>query len=215
MGHQAFVNHRREKQRTKNYQRWEDLREDYDLQKKTQRETRSLDIQRTGSYFDEDRGILTLRDQQEANDARMSWRPQETWEQRPQPISQPSDQYPSSTTTSSSSINTYPTSSVQQLRPQKTGMTWDEGLPPPLKVSRRSYDEEEYNPYRNTMRSQSVQLESSRQQSRTSSPLSQGRSSARPQAPHAFTAPGNMLHLEPLPSHVPGGRMAELIEQGY
>lgn len=150
----------------------------------------------------------------------MSWRPQESWEARPQLSAQPSDQRTStsSISTSQSSINTYAApNSAQQLRPQKTGMTWDEGLPPPLKVSRRSWDEEEYNPYRNTARSQSVQFDSPRQQSRTASPLSQGHSmsSIRPQPPHAFTAPGNMLHLEPIPSHVPGGRMAELIEQGY
>ena len=88
LGHQGFVKHRHEKQRIKNYERWEGLREEYDDQKRTQRESRSLDIQRTGTggydngygYGADDRPILTLRDQQEANDARTGWRPQESWE---------------------------------------------------------------------------------------------------------------------------------------
>lgn len=94
VGHHAVVGHRREKQRVKNYERWEGLRDEYDEQRKVQRETRSLDIQRTGHYGDfggspgggynggglyEDKPILTLRDQQEANDARTSWRPQESF----------------------------------------------------------------------------------------------------------------------------------------
>ena len=82
LGHQAVVGHRHEKQRVKNYQRWEGLRDEYDEQKRTQRETRSLDIQRTGMPFDnhgEERPIMTLRDQQEADDARTSWRPQESF----------------------------------------------------------------------------------------------------------------------------------------
>ena len=69
LGHGAIVNHRREKQRIKNYERWEGLRDEYDEQRKISRESRSLDIQRTGQdYTQPDRPILTLRDQQEAND---------------------------------------------------------------------------------------------------------------------------------------------------
>jgi hypothetical protein len=83
LGHHAVTAHKREKQRVKNYERWEGLRDEYDEQRKISRETRSLDIQRTGAYGDpygqEDKPILTLRDQQEADDARTGWRPQESW----------------------------------------------------------------------------------------------------------------------------------------
>lgn len=79
LGHQAVVHARHEKKRIKNYERWEGLRDEYDEQRKLSRETRSLDIQRTGVPYDDDRPVLTLRDQQEANDARLGWRPQEAW----------------------------------------------------------------------------------------------------------------------------------------
>src|SRR3978361_1889516 len=82
MGHKGIVNHRREKQRVKNYERWEGLRDEYDEQRKISRESRSLDIQRTGTDFAESDQppIVSLRDQQEANDARTSWRPQESFD---------------------------------------------------------------------------------------------------------------------------------------
>ena len=87
MGHQAFVEHRHSKQREKNYQRWEGLRDEYDEEKK-ERTRRSLDssldsseywqAQQQPSYQPEQRDLFTLRDRQEAGDARTSWRPQET-----------------------------------------------------------------------------------------------------------------------------------------
>jgi hypothetical protein len=211
MAHQGVVQHRRDKQRTKNYQRWEDLRDEYDEQKKITRQSRSLDIQRTGNYFD-DQPILTLRDQQEANDARMSWRPQESWE--PSHIQQPMGHQLDRQSISTPSAYWQ---SRGEIRPQKTGVTWDEGLPPPLKVSRRSFEEEHNSP--RIGRAQSVQMESAAYTSRNASPLSQEQSRtsshSRPQASHTNTAPPTMYHVEPVESHVPGGRMAELIERGY
>src|ERR1700761_5405615 len=94
LAHKGVISHRREKQRVKNYERWEGLRDEYDEQRKVARESRSLDIQRTGPWDPtqqqdvyspyprptEDRAYVSLRDQQEANDARTGWRPQEVWE---------------------------------------------------------------------------------------------------------------------------------------
>ena len=174
MGHKGIVEHRREKQRKKNYARWEDLRDDYDAQRKIVRETRSLDIQRTGSnnYYNDsaadeqyDRPILTLRDQQEANDGRTAWRPQEVFDGptggssagRRSMDSRPSYGFGSQLTPAGTSpltpVRSQALSPLQQttshlsttqtaapLKSTKTG-AWDEGLPAPLQVSRRSYDE--------------------------------------------------------------------------
>ena len=62
------------------------MRDEYDEQRKISREAQSLDIQRPGQDFTKSADkppILTLRDQQEANDARTSWRPQEVWDDAP------------------------------------------------------------------------------------------------------------------------------------
>ena len=172
LGHHAVVGHRREKQRVKNYERWEGLRDEYDEQKQTQRETRSLDLQRTGQYdgaYVEDRPILTLRDQQEANDARTSWRPQESftpmhtgavpqqqtgqqtgWQpghKRPQSMDvgalrAVSDQqgYSQHDANGLGIQSTDYQQPMRALPAQKTGM-WEEGLPQPLRVSRLSPDD--------------------------------------------------------------------------
>ena len=75
LAHKSIIGKQREKQRVKNYERWEGLRDEYDEQRKISRAS-SLDIQRTGpwdqsqqytgqtSHNDQDRGIFTLRDQQ-------------------------------------------------------------------------------------------------------------------------------------------------------
>lgn len=160
MTHQGIMEHRRQKKRQKNYERWEDLRDEYDEQKKITRETRSLDIQRTGAWGQEpnygygnndysakdERPILTLRDQQEANDARLSWRPQESWEPshhrstnpfegmvpqrtasvpaipphlQPQPTAQAHPPLPHANSTPSAYWQ-----SRGEIRPQKTGAVW-------------------------------------------------------------------------------------------
>ncbi|KAJ9653107.1 hypothetical protein H2198_007682 [Neophaeococcomyces mojaviensis] len=187
LAHKGVVDHRREKQRIKNYERWEGLRDEYDEQRRT---TRSLDIQRTGQWdpttntfsdnapadtgsgygrrsMDQDQGIFTLRDQQEANDARTGWRPQEAWDsprtqlqaqmtgqvqQVPMsphhPTAQrhvsaaPSPAYMQPQVPQQTSISSLP------LKAQKTGATWDEGIPAPLQVSRRSFDDYDYARYR-------------------------------------------------------------------
>lgn len=168
LGHHAFTEHRREKQRVKNYERWEGLRDEYDAQRQITRQTRSLDIQRTGSGWedpDQHKPILTLRDQQEANDARTGWRPQEVWDGptgRPNPTgSIVQSEYPPQTHAEFAQQQQYrhvsmPTSNspvtedtqiqqqqqqppAQQMMPQQTG-AWDSALPPPLRVSRRTYD---------------------------------------------------------------------------
>lgn len=161
--HKGIIEHRREKKRVKNYERWEGLRDEYDEQRKISRETRSLDIQRTGVWdpstgsflepqqtgypYDTDRPILTLRDQQEANDARTSWRPQESWDE-------PRTQAQVSMLTGQPAYQPQPLQPQYTARPsplpmksQKTGATWDEALPAPLQVSRRSFDDYDYARY--------------------------------------------------------------------
>jgi hypothetical protein len=125
MIHKGIVHHRREKQRHKNYGRWEELRDDYDEQKRISRD-QSVESQRTQSQSPaqgadgyHDQPILTLRDQQEANDARMSWRPQERMSGTPSPMG----------------------GQAAQVRRHKTGAMWDEDLPESLPVSRRSWDD--------------------------------------------------------------------------
>ena len=171
LGHHAIVGHRREKQRVKNYERWEGLRDEYDDQKRTQRETRSLDLQRTGQYdggYVEDKPILTLRDQQEADDARTSWRPQESFTPMhtgvgPQQTGQSSWQPGHSNRPQSMDVGAMRAVSDQQaysqhsanglgiqgtgyqpsmraLPAQKTGL-WDEGLPQPIRLSRQNFDD--------------------------------------------------------------------------
>lgn len=133
--HKGIVKHHRDKQRQKNYERWESLRDDYDEMKK-------VTVQQTGGgvadYYNSsdplrrsslpsaapEKEIFTLRDQQEANDARLSWRPQEAWERSPR-----------------SSLQMGRSGEVGTVRRHKTGATWDEDMPEPLPVSRRSWDE--------------------------------------------------------------------------
>ncbi len=131
--HKGIVSHKRDKQRRKNYDRWEGLRDDYDDQKRISRQ--SLDsqdqyAQRVSQEFD--RPIVTLRDQQEANDARHSWRPQEQLDRI----------NPDTTGAQRRASPAGPTAS--KIRPQKTGAVWDEGLPEPLQVQRRSFDDRAY-----------------------------------------------------------------------
>lgn len=260
MGHHAVVAHKREKQRVKNYERWEGLRDEYDAQRQIQRESRSLDIQRTGynQWEDNDKPILTLRDQQEANDARTGWRPQESWD-GPQLTAQKTAaaaeqnvnrrsldvgqlaQHPRAVSDSTAygnyagnrnSLGPQPTGSqflgVQQtgyqppahapLSRNKTGATWDEGLPPPLTVQRRYWDDE--NNYSNGV-SRTASQRSSVYQKTPSPPVSNhdlSRTSSRPSTsgviPPAIPEepPRRSEHVEPLESHVPGGHMAQLIE---
>ena len=184
LAHKSVINHRREKQRVKNYDRWEGLRDEYDEQRKIARETRSLDIQRTGTWDpvtqqmtgytnadDNDRGIFTLRDQQDANDARTSWRPQEAWESpRTQVNAQMTgqvqhvpthdtgfpgqqQQYHAQRHVSSTPAMMQPQITAQprpSIQAQKTGAAWDEGLPAPLSVSRRSFDDYDYGRFQAT-----------------------------------------------------------------
>lgn len=171
--HQAVTHHRHEKKRVKNYERWEGLRDEYDEQRKTQRASRSLDIQRTGQqpWDDNDRPILTLRDQQEANDARTSWRPQEAWDdapvpQRPQrqsldvaqsyyeprpPQARPQEHRSTSLANGyNANNNSTPALAPQQtgyhgvgpMRATPTGANWDDGLPRPLAVQRTNYGDQ-------------------------------------------------------------------------
>jgi len=123
--HKGVVHHRREKQRTKNYERWEGLRDDYDEQKRISRQSLDESQLRRPTAGELDRPILTLRDQQEANDGRTSWRPQERMSDDG---GRPSSLNPGN-------------GGRERLRKQKTGATWDEGLPEPLRVERRSFDE--------------------------------------------------------------------------
>ncbi|EXJ58565.1 hypothetical protein A1O7_05992 [Cladophialophora yegresii CBS 114405] len=213
MGHKGIVNHRREKQRKKNYERWEGLRDEYDEQRKISRESRSLDIQRTGDY-DPDRPILTLRDQQEANDARTSWRPQEAWEEPPR----------------RTSVEVTSGSGLRPLATNKTGATWDEGLPQPLKVSRRNWDDyapavsrssslrkasTPNSPPRDTSSSNNTPSMSNRPSPRLDAPVPM----THPSHPHASRGVATPLEttmhheaLEPIQHATPGGLMAELIE---
>lgn len=175
LAHKSIVSHRREKQRIKNYERWEGLRDDYDEQRRVSRESRSLDIQRTGAwdgqpfspstapYLEDDRQFISLRDQQEANDARTGWRPQECWDGprtqmqaqmtgQVQQVQQPhmAPQRHISMTPSMAPQATSQTHPSLPLRSQKTGATWDEDLPAPLAVSRQSFDDYDYRRYRST-----------------------------------------------------------------
>jgi hypothetical protein len=217
MGHKGIVNHRREKQRQKNYQRWEGLRDEYDEQRKISRESRSLDIQRTGATdfsgdVDNDRPILTLRDQQEANDARTSWRPQESFD-GPRTPAIADNRRASVEVTAGSGLRPVPVTS------HKTGSTWDEDLPQPLRVSRRNWDE--YQPSNlsgNVSRSGSV-----RSTSGLNTPQDSGVASKRPSprpevaAPTSAPLPQSIVQpasIEPVQYETPGGRMAELIELG-
>lgn len=258
LAHKHVVDRRREKQRVKNYERWEGLRDDYDDQRKISRESKSLDIQRTSSWetnpYDQP-GILSLRDQQEANDARTSWRPQESWDGSRQK-GQMTGQYQQSQSTGYQQsqltgqqqqfqqlqttnyqqqphmtgqfdrrASASPNSFTQQIKPQKTG-AWDEGLPEPLQVSRRSFDDYEY-PQRQGRTSASPQTTSrsqSRQQSvhgisRTHTPsgLRESMQLERPeiQVTTIQEMPKNEFgFVEPV-RQIAGGRMAELIERGY
>lgn len=175
LGHHAVTAHRREKQRVKNYERWEGLRDEYDEQRKIQRETRSLDIQRTGAYGEangyDEKPILTLRDQQEADDARTGWRPQESWtgpqqtgmqqtgmttgRPRPQSIDlngtyggqrAVSDihDYNSQGATGlglQAQPTGYQNPTMRQLPPQMTGSNWDDGLPQRPQRSRPNFSD--------------------------------------------------------------------------
>lgn len=227
LGHKGIVGHRREKQRQKNYERWEGLRDEYDEQRKISRESRSLDIQRTGadSYADPDKPILTLRDQQEANDARTSWRPQESFD---------APRIPLADDTRRASVDVTSGTGLRPLYNTKTGSTWDEGLPQPLRVSRRTWDE--YQPS-NLSRSGSVRNESEtqtpRDRSTSTSTPSGGNKNASPRpdeaspisptaqthapASRSMSTPTAYLQQESIQRiehQTPGGRMAELIELG-
>ncbi|KAK5044908.1 hypothetical protein LTR84_010280 [Exophiala bonariae] len=225
LGHKGIINHRREKQRQKNYQRWEGLRDEYDEQRKIGRESRSLDIQRTGADYDDDRPVLTLRDQQEANDARTSWRPQESF-----------DGSASSQADRRTSVEVASGSGLRPLMQQnKTGSTWDDGLPQRLRVSRRNWDD--YQPSNlsgNVSRSGSVREKSTtdtpaRERSASKTPPSVNKqpspqpdfstqpTSYRPTDHRSVTSPAQMTHqpeVKAIEYSTPGGLMAELIESG-
>lgn len=254
LAHKSIIGQKREKQRVKNYERWETLRDDYDEQRKIARESRSLDIQRTGpwdqsqqytgqiNHNDHDRGIFTLRDQQEANDARTGWRPQEAWDgPRPQRQAQMNgqvQQYQNQRHVSSTPaippqmMNTQ--SQAYYLNPQKTGATWDEGLPQPLQVSRRSFDDYDHSHrYRPGSISSSTNVSRQPSQTRRESAISRTHtpsglrdsSNRQPSPPmeviNIVEQPKNEFgfvdstYVRPLPASVAGGRMAELIERGY
>ncbi|KIW85820.1 hypothetical protein Z517_01212 [Fonsecaea pedrosoi CBS 271.37] len=214
LGHKGIVQHRREKQRQKNYERWEGLRDEYDEQRKISRESRSLDIQRTGSVVDYDKPILTLRDQQEANDARTSWRPQEAWDDIPE---------------RRTSVEVTSGTGLRPLPSHKTGSTWDEGLPQPLRVSRRNWDD--YAPpvsrsssLRNPSGSQSPRESNTSNSSinklspRLDVPTPASTTTSHPHASRSTSMPVDVLqhqHIEPIEHSTPGGRMAELIEMSH
>lgn len=225
LGHKGIINHRREKQRQKNYQRWEGLRDEYDEQRKIGRESRSLDIQRTGTDYDTDRPILTLRDQQEANDARTSWRPQESFDGS---ASSQADRRTSVEVTSGSGLRPL-------MQQNKTGSTWDDGLPQPLRVSRRNWDD--YQPSNlsvNVSRSGSIKDKSTtdtpaRERSTSKTPPSVNKqpspqpdfstppTSYRPADHRSVSGPAQLIHqpnVEAIEYSTPGGLMAELIESG-
>ncbi|KIV78778.1 hypothetical protein PV11_06388 [Exophiala sideris] len=226
MGHKTIMKHKRDKQRQKNYERWEGLRDDYDDQRKITRESRSLDIQRTGgsSFSDDtDRPIVTLRDQQEAGDARGAWRPQETEDG-------PASRIPI-TDNRRSSVEVTSGSNLRPLTGHKTGTTWDEGLPQPLRVARRNWDDYQ-SPSANVSRSSSLRNASAvdtpndrlsvntPSASRKPSPLPELAAPATAPQPHAsraFSVPAELPHyesIEPIQNERPGGMMAELIELG-
>ncbi|EXJ86052.1 hypothetical protein A1O1_06421 [Capronia coronata CBS 617.96] len=232
LGHKGLVKYKRDKQRQKNYERWEGLRDDYDEQRKITREAKSLEIQRTGASYvdpDADRPILTLRDQQEANDARTSWRPQEAWDGPISPVAQ------------RTSVEVIAGSGLRPVVRHKTGSTWDEDLPQPLRVSRRTFDGQQTpNMSADVSRSGSVRTASNNNaaaaasgmyspgdRSRSNTPSLSQRTSPRPNSvlptssnvrshSRSVSVPTNLLleSIEPLESTIPGGKMAELIELG-
>lgn len=169
--HKAIVGHKREKKRQKNYERWEGLRDEYDDMKRVTTQRQSLDYQPTGPQFyagddspsqprhslSSDRDLFTLRDQQEAGDARTAWTPQERWQQRANP---PGMSCPSAEPLQPQYTAAQPqyTAQAGPLQRQKTGATWDEGLPPPMRVSRRQWGDSG-----NSMEEASLSTNSSRQ----------------------------------------------------
>ena len=235
VGHSVYTEHRRNKQREKNYQRWEGLRDEYDEEKKERSLRRSLDssLDRNGAYYDPDSSeywqsqqqpssyadvpeqpaLFTLRDRQEAGDARTSWRPQETesyWNGgalpnsftgavlkrdltgqptgpiRAQPTASQTFQQQQQSTgylqpqpTSNQSTRTSPRPSANPLVAQSTGATWDDGLPAPLNVSRRSFEDYSYPSANSNAHSNSTPVSRSTS-TRRPSPLSQGRSTPAP-----------------------------------
>ncbi|KAK5465156.1 hypothetical protein LTS15_001719 [Exophiala xenobiotica] len=234
MGHKGIVQHRREKQRKKNYERWEGLRDEYDEQRKISRESRSLDIQRTGtgdgysgySPDHDDRPILTLRDQQEAGDARTGWRPQEAFD-GPRAPATPDNRRLSVEVTSGSNL--------RPLTGHKTGATWDEGLPQPLRMTRRNWDDHQHAGSTDVSRSSSLRHAANssanslydRSSSNTPSmnkpsppPLPAmaaaptSASSLHPHAARNFSTPASIPHYQstdPIEHDIPGGPIAELI----
>ena len=164
--HKAIVGHKRDKKRQKNYERWEGLRDEYDDMKRVTNQRQSLDYQPTGSqmYQDDapprhslssDRDLFTLRDQQEAGDARTAWTPQERWEQRPTQAPAPGVGMSSAST---ERLQPQYTAQAGPVQRHKTGATWDEGLPPPIRVSRRQWADNG-----NLMEEASLSTNSSRQ----------------------------------------------------
>jgi hypothetical protein len=150
--HKAIIGHKRDKKRQKNYERWEGLRDEYDDMKRVTSQRQSLDYQPTGpspnpqspypsdAYqprhsLSSDRDLFTLRDQQEAGDARTAWTPQERWQARPNPTPM------SSASVERLAMQPQHTGQGGPLQRQKTGATWDEGLPPPMRVSRRQWED--------------------------------------------------------------------------
>ena len=257
LAHKGVIAHRREKQRIKNYERWEGLRDDYDEQRKIARESRSLDIQRTGpwdpnqpdphiqpQFQNEDRAYISLRDQQEANDARTGWRPQESWEPpRTQVQAQMTGQTQQTQPQAQRHVSMTPTMTGLPLKSQKTGATWDEGIPAPLAVSRRSYDDTDHTqrygsasispsvsrqPSQNRGDSFSRQTSASNGASGTHTPsgLRESTSAPRPDLQRQYSPPNwQVTNVQEMPKNefgfvepanrAPGGRMAELIERGY
>lgn len=202
------------------------------------------------NFDDNHRPVFTMRDQQELNDARTGWRPQEAWEnpsthlqaQMTGQVQQipahtghpnPPQRHVSSTPAIPAHLQNLP------LKTQRTGYTWDEGLPAPLQVSRRSFDDYDYGRYggsapvsQEASRQPSRTRQESRQHSisRTHTPSALRESTPAPQFP-ALTQERSLevVHIQGLPKNefgfidveaarsmnVAGGRMAELIERGY
>jgi hypothetical protein len=147
--HKAIVGHKRDKKRQQNYERWEGLRDEYDDMKRVTNQRQSIEYQPTGlagqqmyqedpsahqynpprHSLSNDRDLFTLRDQQEAGDARTAWTPQERWQSRP------------GEAVSVERLLPQRTSQQGPIVRQKTGATWDEGLPAPLRVSRRNFSD--------------------------------------------------------------------------
>ncbi|KAK6380750.1 hypothetical protein LTS17_004950 [Exophiala oligosperma] len=221
MGHKGLVHHKREKQRQKNYERWEGLRDEYDEQRKINRESRSLDIQRTGAGYplDEDRPILTLRDQQEAGDARTGWRPQEAFDGVPS-VPTGTDSI-NNNNNRRSSVEVTSGSNLRPLTGTKTGTTWDEGLPQPLRVSRRNWDDYQPPVSGNVSRSSSLRNTTPHEQRSLSNTPSLNQLQPQQGSPTTPSSPAtnaNIYHphasrisIDPIDYSTPGGPMAELI----